>query len=151
MASSLLTASSAMSQDCCNFNRDSLKWYSIPIGNAYIRKADFNFRVYGILTLPHTWHSRVTLRTKRLHQWLAMQSALGNGSTKGIAFWEWFDQGQVGAKPEGYGEGLYGITTDDPVWTTISSNAIVSSEWLANRAEDALFRLVPVCYLCFAV
>ena len=53
------------------------------------------------------------------------QSAESGGSLQGIAFWEWFEQGQVAAGAEGYGQGLYGITTDDPVWATIASTAKV--------------------------
>ena len=55
-----------------------------------------------------------------------LQSAASGGSLKGIAFWEWFEQGQVAPGAEGYGTGLYGITTDDPVWSTIASFAEAS-------------------------
>lgn len=54
-----------------------------------------------------------------------LQSAASGGAIQGIAFWEWFEQGQIAAGAEGFGEGLYGITTDDPVWSTISSAARV--------------------------
>ena len=54
-----------------------------------------------------------------------LQSAQNGGSIRGIAFWEWFQQGQVGPAAEGYGDGLYGISTSDAVFGTIRSNAQV--------------------------
>lgn len=68
-----------------------------------------------------------------------LQSAESGGSLQGTAFWEWFEQGQVAAGAEGFGEGLYGITTDDPVWSTITSTAKVSkdSASLADLGQES--------------
>lgn len=55
-----------------------------------------------------------------------LQSARSGGAIKGIAFWEWFAEGQVAPAAEGYGTGLYGITLADPVWSTIQSSAQVN-------------------------
>ena len=56
-----------------------------------------------------------------------LQSAKGDGSIKGVAFWQWFEQGEVAPAAEGFGTGLYGITTDDPAFQRIKSNAQVGA------------------------
>jgi hypothetical protein len=66
------------------------------------------------------------------------QSAQSGGPIKGVAFWEWFDNGQVAPAAEGGGSGLYGIMQSDSTWQYIQQNAQVMKGSAASPSQRHL-------------
>ena len=56
-----------------------------------------------------------------------MQSA-SNGTIRGIAFWQWINEGQVAPGVESYGKGLYGVSPGDVSWSIITNFAKVQPQ-----------------------
>ena len=56
-----------------------------------------------------------------------MQTA-SNGTIRGIAFWQWINEGQVAPGVESYGKGLYGVSPGDVSWSIITNFAKVQPQ-----------------------
>ena len=59
-----------------------------------------------------------------------LASASSGGPLKGAAFWQWYDDGQMGTAEEGGGAGSFGIRHNDSTFGLIRGNAAAMRKWV---------------------